>query len=236
MPIAEQETINKQFQTLVQKGGNSEQTSLIVVRDTSSSMGNTASGTNMSCYDIAKALALYFSEFLKGRFQQAWIEFNSSAQMHTWEGHTPLARWYNDRSNYVGSTNFQSVISLFVQLKRQGIPEEEFPTGILCISDSEFNPTQLNITNVEQAKMSLLAGGFSEKYVSEFIIVLWNLHSNAYGPKTGKKFETYGDVPNVFYFSGYSAATISFLTGKILNTSELFEAAMSQEILNMIEL
>ena len=236
MPKEEAETINKQFTTLVKKGGESEQTSLIVVRDTSGSMGSTATGTNMSCYDIAKALALYFSEFLKGEFQNAWIEFNSSAKMHSWIGHSPLDKWYNDRSSYVGSTNFQSVIQLFVKLLHSGIKEQDFPTGILCISDAEFNPTQLKLTNVEQAKQTLLDGGFSQEYVNNFIIVLWNLQSRAYGPTTGKKFETYGDVPNVFYFSGYSAATISFLTSKIMNASELFEAAMSQEILEMVEL
>ena len=236
MPKEEAETINKQFTTLVKKGGESEQTSLIVVRDTSSSMGSTATGTNMSCYDIAKALALYFSEFLKGEFQNAWIEFNSNAQMHSWIGHSPLDKWYNDRSSYVGSTNFQSVIQLFVKLLHSGIKEQDFPTGILCISDAEFNSTQLKLTNVEQAKQTLLDGGFSQEYVNNFIIVLWNLQSRAYGPTTGKKFETYGDVPNVFYFSGYSAATISFLTSKIMNASELFEAAMSQEILEMVEL
>jgi hypothetical protein len=135
MPTHEQVTINKQFQTLVDKGGNSEQSSLIVVRDTSGSMSSTASGTNMSCYDIGKALALYFSEFLTGKFANAWIEFNSTAKMHTWLGNNPLEKWYNDKSGFVGSTNFQSVINLFVQLKKQGVKESEFPSGILCISD-----------------------------------------------------------------------------------------------------
>lgn len=135
IPVHEQATINKQFQTLVDKGGSSEQSSLIVVRDTSASMRSIASGTNMSCYDIGKALALYFSEFLKGKFTNAWIEFNSTAVMHNWKGSTPLEKWYNDGSNYVGSTNFQSVIQLLCRIKQQGVAESDFPTGILCISD-----------------------------------------------------------------------------------------------------
>lgn len=236
MPTAEQHTINKQFATLVKKGGESERTSLIVVRDTSGSMGSTATGTTMSCYDIGKALALYFSEFLTGKFANAWIEFNSDAKMHEWKGNNPLEKWYNDKTSYVGRTNFQSVIRLFGQLKKQGIPESEFPTGILCISDSEFNPSQLDKTNVESAKILLKQFGFSEEYISNFVIVLWNLQSYAYGRGTGEKFETYGNVENVFYFSGYSAATVSFLTSKIKNAEELFNEAMNQEILNMIKL
>lgn len=236
MPKAEQETINKQFQTLVDKGGESKQSNLIVVRDTSGSMGLPATGTNMTCYDVAKALALYFSEFLTGKFADAWIEFNSTAKMHTWSGNTPLEKWYNDKSGFVGDTNFQSVVQLFVKLKQQGIPESEFPTGILCISDSEFNPSQLGETNVESALATLRQGGFSEEYVQNFVIVLWNLQNSYYGNGSGEKFETYGGTPNVFYFSGYSAATVSFLTSEIKNTEELFNSAMAQEVLQLIEL
>lgn len=233
--VAKEETINKQFATLVKKGGDvNKETSLIVVRDTSGSMGSGAAGTNMTCFDIGKALALYFSEFLTGQFANAWIEFNSSAKMHTWKGETPVDKWYNDKSGYVGSTNFQSVVNLFVTLKSQGIAESEFPTGILCISDSEFNPSQLGKTNVEAAKSTLLRGGFSKAYVDNFVIVLWNLQ-HGYGGG-GRKFETHGDVQNVFYFSGYSAATVSFLTDDIKTASELFDAAMNQEVLSLVKL
>lgn len=228
----EEDTINKQFDTLVKKGGEAGQTSLIVVRDTSGSMGSVATGTTMSCYDIGKALALYFSEFLTGRFADAWIEFNSNAQMHTWKGHTPVDKWKNDKSSYVGGTNFQSVINLFADLKSKGVSEEDFPTGILCISDSEFNPTSLGKTNVDAAKETLRRAGFSKDYVDNFVIVLWNLQSGYYGAGTGEKFETYGDVQNVFYFSGYSASTVGFLTNtKIKTAAELAREALSQELI-----
>jgi hypothetical protein len=237
------ETINKQFMGLVETGKKNAKTdsSLIVVRDTSSSMSGTAQGTKVSCYNIAKALALYFSEFLHGAFENSWIEFNSKAQMHTWKGTTPVDRWLNDRSSYVGSTNFQSVIDLFITIKRKGVPESEFPTGILCISDGEFNPNALSKTNVDVALVHLRAAGFSEEYVSKFKIILWNLQSHYYGKTTGSKFETYGAVDNVYYFSGYDGAIIAFITGvdkqekAPRNAQEVFEAAMNQEIMNMIK-
>lgn len=237
LSVAARETINKQFITLVEKGkSKTHETNLIVVRDTSSSMGSQAQGTNMNCYNIAKALALYFSEFLTGEFANNWIEFNSTAQMHTWSGHTALEKWYNDRSSYVGGTNFESVIKLFAKIKSQGVAESDFPTGILCISDSEFNPSSLGRTNVESALNILRQAGFSDEYVSKFVIVLWNLQNTYYGKNSGSKFETYGNVPNVYYFSGYSAATVSFLTDDIKNASELFQAAMNQEVLQMVKL
>ena len=44
------------------------------------------------------------------------------------------------------------------------------------------------------------------------------------------------DTPNCFYFSGYDASVISFLTSKVKNASELFDAAMNQEALLRIKM
>jgi hypothetical protein len=132
------DTINSQFKGVVEtaKKGINQESSLIVVRDTSSSMTSTAVGTKMSSYSIGKALALFFSEMLpKGRFANSWIEFNNNATMHQWKGSTPVEKFLNDRSESYGSTNFMGVIDLFINIKNQGISIEEFPTGILCLSD-----------------------------------------------------------------------------------------------------
>lgn len=241
----QEKTLNAQFKGLVETAKKNAKagTSMIVVRDTSGSMSSTATGTKMSCGNVAKALALFFSEMLpSGYFANSWIEFNEDAKMHQWKGSTPLEKWKNDHSGYIGGTDFQSVIRLFVRIKRNGVAESEFPTGILCISDGEFNPAALGKTNVEAALQSLRNAGFSQEYVNNFKIVLWNLQSRAYGSTTGKKFETYGNVPNVYYFSSYEGSIIAFLTGvegqtsEPKNAEELFMAAMSQEILQMIQI
>lgn len=236
MPKHVQDTINKQFAELIRKGGEKQATKFIVVRDTSGSMAANATGTDTSCFNVAKGLALYFSEFLTGTFEDHWIEFNSDAKLHKWTGNTPLEKWYNDSSRFVGSTNFQSVINLFCRMKAQGVPEEDFPTGILCISDAEFNPTSLNKTNREAALDSLRRAGFSQSYIDNFVIVLWNLQSNAYGKNTGKKFESNAETPNCFYMSGYNGATIAFLTDNIKTPIELAMNALDQEILQNIKL
>lgn len=236
-------TLNKQFETLVEtaKKDAVTDTSMIVVRDTSGSMMIQPSGVNMSCGDIAKALALFFSEMLpNGAFADSWIEFNKDAELHKWVGNTPYEKWVTDQSDYIGNTNFQSVIDLFINIKRSGVKESEFPTGIICISDSEFDASDLEKTNVETA-LNKLSNHFSEEYVKNFKIVLWNLQSNYYGDDTGCKFETYGEVENVFYFSGYDASVMTFLTGtkesEVQSTpktaQELFDAAMNQEVLRM---
>jgi hypothetical protein len=229
-------TINKQFDTLVQKARDNEVTDLIVVRDTSGSMGSQCPGTKSTCYNVAKAIALYFSEFLEGTFAGHWIEFNSDAKLQKWVGQTPVDKYKNDRSSYVGGTNFQSVINLFAKMKQQGTPESDFPSGILCISDSEFNPASLGQTNVDAAKATLSRAGFSKAYVDNFVIVLWNLQNSYYGKGSGEKFETGKDTQNVFYFGGYSASVVSFLSEKIKTTYDLMDAALNQEVLNMVEI
>ena len=236
VPIELQKTINAQFETLVKKGGEKKATNFIVVRDTSGSMSSPAKGTTISAGDIAKALALYFSEFLTGYFSDSWIEFNSDAKMHKWIGNNPVEKWFNDNSSYVGNTNFQSVINLLCKIKKEGVSESEFPTGILCISDGEFDSNALRKTNVDIALMHLREAGFSEEYVSNFVIVLWNIQTVYGGNNNGNKFETFGNVPNVFYFSGYSPSVISFLTSQVKNAEELFLESMNQEILNMVEI
>ncbi len=233
-------TINKQFDTLVQKAkGEKEEThtNFIVVRDTSASMSSPATGARVSCFDVAKSLALYFSEFLTGTFAGSFIEFNSNAKMHKWKGATPVDKFLNDKCDFVGSTNFQSVIELFATLKKQGVPEKDFPTGILCISDSEFNPATLGKTNVQAARTALKNAGFSRDFYENFQIVLWNLQSSYYGAGTGTKFETVGNEKGVYYFSGLSASVITFLTNSKVETArDIFDAAMNQEVLSRVTL
>lgn len=238
-------TINAQFAQLVKTGkeGVNTNSRLIVVRDTSGSMTSTAIGCNMSSFGIAKAMALYFSEFLTGAFANTFIEFNNGATMHTWEGNTPCDKWVNDNCSAYANTNFQAVIDLFIYLKQLGAPESDFPTGILCISDGEFDRSNDNkSTNFQQAIARLREANFSEEYVSNFKIILWDITNNFYGYNREVKFEDFADAPNFFYLSGYDPAAVAFILGtKPFKSSprtaeELFLASMDQELLNRVQI
>ena len=241
-------TINAQFAQLVQTGKDNVNTNsrFLVVRDTSSSMTSTAIGCKVSSYDIAKSLALYFSEFLTGPFANSFAEFSDECVLHQWKGKTPVDKYINDRCEAYGSTNFQSVISLFISLKDRGVEEKDFPTGILCLSDGEFNCTgpysdyEDTITNFQFALKRLRQSGFSEEYVKNFKIVLWDIPNGWYGHQPSVKFEDFADAPNFFYISGMDGSAISFLLGteKVQSTpknaEELFNAAMNQTLLNKL--
>jgi len=234
VPEALRHTTNKQFLELVSKHREKLNNSFLVCIDSSGSMASVASGLKISCYNVAKSLALFFSYFLQGSFSNAYAEFSRNVNLHEWIGDTPLEKWFNAKTSEVANTNFLSVIELFAQLKKT-VPESEFPKGIICITDGEFdrNPQILGETNILAAK-SILAANFSKEYCDNFKIVLWQLQSASRGSTHGKKFETYGPANNVYYFSGYSPSIISFLTSEIKNSHQLVYESLDQEILNMI--
>lgn len=237
-------TINAQFAQLVKTGkeGINTNSRLLVVRDTSGSMTSKAVGCNMSSFGIGKAMALYFSEFLTGAFANTFVEFNQDAKMHQWKGETPCDKWINDSCSTVANTDFQAVIDLFINLRLQGVPEEDFPEGLLLISDGEFDRCGTNkSTNFQRAIARLRKAGFSEEYVSNFKIILWDIPNGYYG-KSQPKFEDFADAPNFFYLSGYDPSAVAFILGtgefkaSPRNAEELFLIAMDQELLNRVQI
>lgn len=235
-----EDTINAQFRQLIENDNNNPYSSLLVIRDTSGSMTAKAIGCNVSSFNIAKSMALYFSEFLTGEFANTFAEFANECVLHTWKGNTPVDKYLNDKCNYYGGTNFQSVIDMFIKLK-ENVPEKDFPSGILCISDGEFQRCNTNtLTNFQLAIKRLKEAGFSEDYVNNFKIILWDIPNSYYGYHTEVKFEDFAEAPNFFYLSGYDPSVISFLLGKgktaPKNAKELFLAAMDQSLLNMLKI
>jgi hypothetical protein len=234
-------TINAQFKQLIETGKKDIDTStrLIVARDISGSMDSKAIGCNMTSENIAKAMALYFSQLLTGPFTNSFFAFNSSLEFRRWSGATPVDKFVNDQGYGYGSTDFMLVIDFFIKLKNKGVPESDFPTGILCISDGEFNNCG-NDTNFNTAIKRLREAGFSDEYVDNFKLILWDIPNSYYGSNSQVKFEDFADAPNFFYLSGYDPSSVAFiLNGKKdsaapKNAKELFEAAMDQTLLNRL--
>lgn len=233
--------INKQFDTLLADGDETN-SNLLVVMDASGSMESNVPGTNVTSYVVAKAMALYFSYSLKGTFANSFACFSNNCELHKWNGNTPTDKWeswYNE--DYCGNTNFQSVIDLFIRLKYNGVPEKDFPKGILCLSDGEFDRLQDNtMTNYEKAIKRLEKAGFTEDCIRNFIIILWDIPNDFYCDG-GRKETVYEGNGNFIYMSGYDANLVKFIfTGKKgentpLSTEKVFENAMNQEALRMVD-
>lgn len=226
--------INQQFQTLIDNSGTMSDFPLIVVRDTSGSMGSQAIGLKVSANTVAKSIALQMSYFLKGEFSDSYIEFNSTALIRKWQGSTPAEKYMNDNCSVVSSTEFMKVINLFCDLKSQGVPEEDFPKGIVCISDGDFNKAALGKTNFETAKEHL-RNYFSAAYVDNFKFVFWNVFNGFYSSAPKVKFESVQLDKNVYYFGGFSPSVIKFISGAS-NAEEAALSALDQDALKLLVL
>lgn len=255
------ELINKQFYGLIEtaKQDMNRDSNFIVCVDSSGSMTSCAKGTNTTSLTVAKSMALYFSHLLEGKFANTFLEFESSVRMHTWQGKTPYEQFNTRLSGHCGDTNFLGIAKVFCDLLRKGYTESDFPTGVICISDGEFNRSYsytqsgyvwssgeatdvLKATAFENFKNILLKGGFSKEFVDNFKLVLWDIPNSYYG-RTEPCFESLADHPNFFYLSGFDPAGIAFLTGKKMadkpapkNAEELFLEAMNQELLGMLRI
>lgn len=241
LPEYQEMTINKQFDGLVETGKQNlrPDNKLLVVRDISSSMTSCGRGTNMSAYAIAKSMALYFSAMFDGPFKDAYATFSDTCKLCKWQGKTAIEKWANDTDSNFGNTNFQAVAEMLVKI-RKNVPESEFPTGVLCISDGDFNWYGVNESNFNKFRKTLLSGGFSKDFVENFKLILWDIPNSYYGNSTRAKFEDFADAPNNFYISGYDPAAAAFIMGTEQrqvtpkNASELFIAAMDQDLLNRL--
>lgn len=241
LPEYQEMTINKQFDGLVETGKQNlrPDNKLLVVRDISSSMTSCGRGTNMSAYAIAKSMALYFSAMFDGPFKDAYATFSDTCKLCKWQGKTAIEKWANDTDSNFSSTNFQAVAEMLVKI-RKNVPESEFPTGVLCISDGDFNWYGVNESNFNKFRKTLLSGGFSKDFVENFKLILWDIPNSYYGNSTRAKFEDFADAPNNFYISGYDPAAVAFIMGTEQrqvtpkNASELFIAAMDQDLLNRL--
>ena len=243
-PLYKKYTIDKQFENLIQtaKEESSTESSFIVARDVSGSMSSNVKGLTISSNDVAKSMALYFSYLLKGKFANSYIEFDRKTELKYWEGDSPTDKYLRNTSCAYGNTNFLSIADLFIGIyKHTSI--EKFPTGLICISDGEFNDSGDNKTNFQSFKKRLLKAGFPKDYVDNFKIVLWDIPNDFYGNEEIRpKFESYADTPNFFYMGGFDPAGITFLLGGEVNKSipktprELFETAMNQEIMDYIQM
>ena len=257
----QRDLVNKQFMQLIDtaKQDMNRQTGFIVALDVSGSMTAKIPGsTTMSAYSVGRAMALYFSELLEGKFKNTFLAFSNVVTISNFTGKTPLEKYYNRYKEYDAcNTNFFQIAQLFGQLKAKGYSESDFPTGIICISDGEFDHQNgdWNITGeydyssyraasretvFEAFKNHLLKCGFSKEYVDNFKMVLWDVPNSYYGRST-PKFEALANTPNIFHMSGFDPAGIAFLTGTKQVTSiprtpeELFEAAMQQELIQLLK-
>ena len=110
----------------------------IVVADSSGSMAKRIGDTNISAWEVAHALAIYFAEKLPVPYKDKYITFSSHPQLVRLGGASSLnerlkiALQHNECSN----TNIEAVFDLILKTAIQNhLSQKEMPKNILIISD-----------------------------------------------------------------------------------------------------
>ena len=131
------EELWKALPDYVQGAGNT-----ICVADGSGSMTSTVGGTNVTCLDVANALAIYFSERSSGQFKDQYITFSERPQLVDFHNAKTLREKLEiaSKHNEVANTNIEAVFDLILTTAvKKRMTQDELPQNILILSDMEFD-------------------------------------------------------------------------------------------------
>lgn len=254
IPFEVKHTLDAQFNELVRKAKQDGKITdnVLVALDTSASMGCQVSGLkNVCCGDIATSLALFFSALNEGGFHNKVVMFDNKSYPFDFKHESFCDNLMSLPGVPCGGTNFQSVIEEIVKIREEHprIPLEEYPKKILVVSDMQFNPSPRSWgsslrdqeCNLDYAKKSL-SRVFPKEFVDNMEFIWWDCASRR------QTFESSADVAGITFFSGFDGSIINTLmgmdkvkdekTGEYRNPTaeEVVEKALSQEILNYIQL
>ena len=133
-------TLEEQWKALPNKVPDNQST--LVVVDGSGSMGSTVGNTNVTCHDVARSLAIYFAEKIKGPFNNTFITFSANPRMIHFDDDLTLCakldilRHYDECSNTDIERTFDLLLDAAV---RHHMKQEDLPANILILSDMEFD-------------------------------------------------------------------------------------------------
>ena len=243
--IATINTVNAQFNNLIEKARNDNKTggingNVLCALDTSGSMSSPVNGSHVTSYDVCVSMGIYFSELNTGAFHDVVAMFDSKSSLLTLKG-TFFEKLNQIRrhSTAWGSTNFQSIIDLLVDTRAEHpeIPISDYPTTILVISDMQFNDCGEQ-TNYQTA-VERISKVFPEEYAKSLKFIWWFCA----GRKTSD-FPSTIDHGGNYFFSGFDGSIINFLLNgeidekgnkKTPTMEEIIDTAMNQEILCLVQ-
>ena len=171
---------DKQFGTCVSAFEGHNLGNVLCAVDTSGSMGWSDLGKGVTPLHICLSLGVAFSSLNTGYFKNVVCMFADQSRLKSLKGnYVERVRQLMSGECAMGSTNFQSVIDLLVQTRRNHpeIPVNEYPETILVVSDMQFNPSGGygsyrgdNQTNYETAMKKLRSVG-----LGGVRIIWWNV-------------------------------------------------------------
>lgn len=220
----QQYTIEKQIQSILNKALDSN-LNIMPVLDTSGSMCCEVHN-KVSALDICLSLGIYFSMIQTGYFKDYIIAFDDTSSLIKLSGsYLDRLKDLMQRQDFMGSTNFQSVIDLIVatRTKKPSIPIEDYPEVYIVISDMQFNRTayiegEHRTTNHQEAVAKFDTVGLLQP-----LFVWYNVSS--YG---NDNFQNHKDDAGIIHMSGFDPNALNRLMSKDFQL--VFEKEYSKSI------
>ena len=248
MPLYKKITLDKQFQSLIEKAqaDGTFTENVWCALDTSGSMTCRLADGKTSAMDVCMSLGVFFSTLNQGAFHKNVIMFDDYSKVKQLTGtFSDMYQQITGASTAWGSTNFQSVIDEIVRIRRRNphIPLEDYPTTLLVVSDMQFNPVGRNAETNYEAVVKKLSNDFPAEWVKNFKLIWWQVN----GRRTTDMPATLDDG-GCYFISGFDGSIITMLLGgesqvideqtgekRTHTMEELAQAAMNQEVLQLLK-
>ncbi|MDE5697069.1 MAG: DUF2828 family protein [Lachnospiraceae bacterium] len=174
------EELWKALPDYVQGAGNT-----LCVADGSGSMFTKVGNSQVTCLDVANALAIYFAEHCTGQFKDTYITFSQTPQFvdlskgRTLHDKLEIAMSHNE----VANTNIEAVFNLILDAAvKYHMPQKELPANLLILSDMEFDvATRSSVNGKWVSPDEKLFDTFARKYADCGYrlprLVFWNICS-----------------------------------------------------------
>ena len=128
-----------------------EDSSAIVVADTSGSMWRTVGLSTVTAYEVCESLAIYMSQYLKGEYKDKAILFSNRPHYIDMSNLNSLhdkIEFYNSYCD-VNNTDIKKVFDLILDVAiKNEYKQEDLPKNIIICSDMEFDNACINSYNV----------------------------------------------------------------------------------------
>jgi hypothetical protein len=252
MPLYKKITLDKQFQSLIEKAqaDGTFTENVWCALDTSGSMTTKLADGKTSAMDVCMSLGVFFSTLNQGAFHKNVIMFDNKSTVKQLNGS------FTDMMSQVpmdamGGTNFQSVVDEICRVRRErpNIPLEDYPSTLLIVSDMQFNPVETRYnwdkrcyerteTNFEAMKRKMYEV-FPQDFVDNMKFIWWNVSAR------NTDFPTRLEDGGSYMLSGFDGSVVNLILQgdekeKVQKTpktmEELIEAALTQEILLQVKL
>jgi len=208
----------------------------ICVADGSGSMKSTVGGTNVTCLDVANALAIYFAEHSNGEFKNNYITFSHRPQLvdfsqaKTLREKIAIALRYNE----VANTNIEAVFDLLLKTAvSKKMSQEDIPTNVLILSDMEFDSCAIDNSGGWGVKNTLFRE-IEQKWTNAGYkmprVVFWNICSRT-GTLPVNRHENFP----VALVSGFSPAICKMVLSGKLDPFECLVEQLNSERYQVVE-